>query len=379
MDSELQIGLIALGLAAVVGIIAYNKWQERKHRKHAERTFSSDHRDVLLEPQAADSGRDERIEPWESQSPITPDAAPDGAPMQSSDSPAGRSPVPPSGRHTTPGAPEDIDSRIDCTIRIESIEPLEAARLWQTQRDKLQGLGKPVRWYAFDDSENTWRVLSADSSGAHHWFCAAMQLVNRRGAVGEREFQLFASGVQDIADQFLAVPADIPARAAALAGAAEIDKFCESVDIQIGVNVISNGDPFNGTKIRALAESGGMVLAKDGSFHAQDGDGRTLFTLCNMEDALFSAGEMRDLHTRGVTLLVDVPLVADGVGAFDRLMRHAGQFAETLHGSIVDDNRTPFGPDAAALIRAQIQQFQAQMASNNISAGSALAVRLFSA
>ena len=375
MDSELQIGLIALGVAAVVCIVAYNKWQERKHRKHAERTFSSDHRDVLLEPQSASSSVEERIEPWESE---TPRMEPEPAVAVVKDSAGTRSATPTSGRHTTPGAPDDVDTRIDCVIRIESIEPLEIARLWKTQRDKLQGLGKPVRWYAFDDRENLWRMLTVDSSGAHHWFCAAMQLVNRRGPIGEREFQAFASGVQDIADQFLAVPADIPARAAALAGATEIDRFCESVDIQIGVNVVSNSDPFNGTKIRALAESGGMVLANDGSFHAQDGDGRTLFTLCNMEDALFSAGEMRDLHTRGVTLLIDVPLVADGVGAFDRLMRYAGQFAETLHGSIVDDNRTPFGPDAAAVIRAQIQQFQAHMASNNISAGGPLALRLFS-
>lgn len=376
MDSELQIGLITLGVAAVIGIIAYNKWQERKHHKHAERTFSSDHRDVLLEPQAADIVENGRIEPRESQAQA---AEPESVAAQAPDNSAARPLTPSSGRHTTPGAPDGVDTRIDCVIRIESIEPLEVSRLWQTQRDKLQGLGKPVRWYAFDDQENTWRMLSAESNGAHHWFCAAMQLVNRRGAIGEQEFQLFASGVQDIADQFLAVPADIPARAAALAGAVEIDKFCESVDIQIGVNVVSNSDPFNGTKIRALAESGGMVLADDGSFHAQDGDGQTLFMLCNTEDALFSAGEMRDLHTHGVTLLIDVPLVSDGVGAFDRVMRCAGQFAETLHGSIVDDNRTPFGPDSAALIRTQIQQFQAQMASNNIPAGGTLAVRLFSA
>jgi hypothetical protein len=50
MDSELQIGLVALGIAAVVSIVAYNKWQERKHRRHAEQAFKSEHRDVLLEP-----------------------------------------------------------------------------------------------------------------------------------------------------------------------------------------------------------------------------------------------------------------------------------------------------------------------------------------
>ena len=34
--TELQTGLIGLGVAAVVGVAAYNKWQEYRHRKLAE-------------------------------------------------------------------------------------------------------------------------------------------------------------------------------------------------------------------------------------------------------------------------------------------------------------------------------------------------------
>ena len=30
--TELQMGLIGLGCAAVVGVVAYNKWQEYRHR-----------------------------------------------------------------------------------------------------------------------------------------------------------------------------------------------------------------------------------------------------------------------------------------------------------------------------------------------------------
>ena len=47
MDSELQIALIGAGLAAVVLVVGYNKWQERKHRKAAEKAYKSEHRDVL--------------------------------------------------------------------------------------------------------------------------------------------------------------------------------------------------------------------------------------------------------------------------------------------------------------------------------------------
>ena len=34
--TELQMGLIGLGATAVVGVFAYNKWQEHRHRKLAE-------------------------------------------------------------------------------------------------------------------------------------------------------------------------------------------------------------------------------------------------------------------------------------------------------------------------------------------------------
>ena len=47
--SELQWSLIALGVAGVGGVFAYNKWQERKHRAHAERVFRQDHPDVLID------------------------------------------------------------------------------------------------------------------------------------------------------------------------------------------------------------------------------------------------------------------------------------------------------------------------------------------
>ena len=46
--TELQIGLIALGATAVVGVFGYNKWQENRHRKMAEAVLQPAHDDVLL-------------------------------------------------------------------------------------------------------------------------------------------------------------------------------------------------------------------------------------------------------------------------------------------------------------------------------------------
>ena len=46
--TELQMGLIGLGAAAVVGVFGYNKWQEQRHRKMAEAVLKRQHDDVLL-------------------------------------------------------------------------------------------------------------------------------------------------------------------------------------------------------------------------------------------------------------------------------------------------------------------------------------------
>jgi len=378
MDSELQIGLIALGLIAVVGIVAYNKWQERKHRRHAEDAFRSEHRDVLLEtPVKERKPNNERVEPR---------VADEEPQIPEHEEPQFSAPREPhahlntgGGRQTTPGVPPVIDTRVDCVIRIEAIEPLEASRLWTAQQEYLENLNKPLQWFAFDDADNVWRPLTPNTAGAYHWYCAAMQMVDRRGAINEKEFRLFSDGVQRVADQFLAVPADVPARSATLSSAAEMDQFCASVDVQVGINIVSNEAPFPGTKIRALAESAGMQLADDGSFHACDEEGNTLFTLCNLETALFSSTEMRNLTTHGITLVIDVPVVGDGVRTFDRMMRLAEHIAHALGASVVDDNRAPLGPEASALIRSQIQHFQARMSAHDIPPGSTLAARLFSA
>jgi hypothetical protein len=51
--TDLQMGLIGLGGAAVIGVLAYNKWQEHKHRKLAEALLSARQADVLLDEPAA--------------------------------------------------------------------------------------------------------------------------------------------------------------------------------------------------------------------------------------------------------------------------------------------------------------------------------------
>jgi len=367
--SDLQLSLIGVGMALVGGVFAYNKWQERKHRKLAERVFRGDHADVLLgkrQPQEGEAASGLPEEPER----IEPVLQPGGAPLPdgSAESPALRAEAePPQGL---------ADPAIDCVVRFESAEPIGGPYLWQAQQQAFAKLAKPVRWSGVNERSGLWERLTANGAGDYRRLRAALQLADRRGPLSDSELCLFFNGVQRLADEFLAV-ADVPPRNETLARAAEIDRFCAGVDIQIGVNVVA-AVPFAGTKLRGLAEAAGMMLQGDGMFHAADDEGATLFTLSNLEALPFAAEEMKSFATHGVTFTLDVPRVAAGPRTYDRMISLAKQFAISLGGTLVDDNRAPLPDSALALIHDKVVEIEQRMASQGLVAGGTQALRLFS-
>ena len=363
--SELQMGLIAVGVAAVVGVVAYNKWQESRHRRQAEEAFGEARHDVLLEPGLRGGGGDAE------QDAI---AAPGGV-----TEPAFRAVREEEGGRGLPTDPPQASGLADCVLRIESIEALPAARLAMAAVEAMGDIPKPMRLFGFDDLSNLWVEIHPQATGSHHWFAAVLQLVDRRGPVSETDLLRFFDGLQQVADQFLAVPAGMPARAEVMARANSLDSFCASVDVQIGLNVVASEQAFPGTKIRAYAESQGWLLGEDGSYYAVDTEGQPLFAVSNLDGAAFAAQDMRDLQTRGITLLLDVPRTRNGRLAFDRMLGSARQLADSMRGEVVDDNRAAFGAAEAHVIRSQVEQFQGRMESQGVTPGSELAQRLFAA
>ena len=81
--SELQLGLLGIGVLVVAGVLVYNKLQETRLKREAEEVFGSSHDDVLLGGKGGDTaaqwraGPNERIEPTLSAAPVNA-AAPGG-------------------------------------------------------------------------------------------------------------------------------------------------------------------------------------------------------------------------------------------------------------------------------------------------------------
>lgn len=429
--TELQMGLIGLGAVAVVGVLAYNKWQESKHRKIAERMMTGQHADVLLGDSSAHEAsvnadaydeydfphtpvevpekpvelitriggqrvepgmrKDTRIEPAIDKVTRDTEMPPEVAIVEPAEVyRAARAEFPPAQVvDETPDTPHPGDSieagfpfdflspLIDYVACFEAIQPASARQILESQRDFLVRVRKPIHWLGYNERRLEWELISENGQVEYRRLCIGMQLVDRSGPAREGDLSVFHLAMQDLAEELMAV-VDLPPRDQVLEAAAQLDGFSAGVDIQIGLNVLSQGIPFAGTKLRALAEAAGMSIDSNGHFVRRDDDGNVLYRLLNQEEAAFAADTIRSLSTHGITFLLDVPRVAHGDRVFSQMLDLARRFAEALQGSLVDDNRRPLSEGQLEPIRRQIGEYQIAMAARNLPAGGHLALRLFS-
>jgi FtsZ-interacting cell division protein ZipA len=380
--SDLQIGLAMLGVLVVASVLLFNWWQERQFRRRAGEPFSNRHEDILMEAPAASApvarsaprADDERIEPS-----MEPRMEPQ---LEAAPSPAVatmQAPMPAPTPGARAAAREDHplpQSEVDYIVEIRAgdfIGP-DAIRLLQ---QRLAAVGRRAMLGGFDYQANTWGALQLDAP-RHTAIRAAVQLVDRTGPVTREQLQRFGEAMKEAANEMGAI-AELPEFAPALAQAGELDEFCADVDVVVGINVIARtGQVFHGTKIRALAESAGLQLRADGVFHMADELGLSQFSLDNQEAEPFLADRIRNLTTPGITLLFDVPRVAHGVRAFDRMVAVGRGMADSLDGMLADDNRVLLNDGGLDKIRNQLRSIYAAMEHRGIPPGSPLALRLFS-
>lgn len=392
--NELQISLAVIGAVVIAGVYAFNRFQEKKYQRHSEETFSRGSEDVLLdardqetaadtdfesppvEPALLRTGEESRREPSFShsgaQEPPLPEAVPEPEEIPVTDS---FEPV----THTLPEAGGDLpDSATEAVDYMVTLYPKETPAgeiAWSFERN-FSGFGGVARCLGKNMLTGAWEILTTDHAARCTRLVLALQLASRAGPVKRADLDDFCIRAQAMADA-LNVMIDFPDKEEALARAVEVDDFCASVDVQMGVNVLtSNGDAIPATKIRALAEASGMKF-QDGLFHYRNDEGVLLFSLGNFEPVPFSAENFRHLSTHGVTLLLDVPKVPNGLRVFDQMLVLARQMASSLGGVLVDDNRRPLSDTGIAKIKQQLSGIYASMDAAGVRSGSESAARLF--
>jgi len=370
--SDLQLALLAIGIAVIAAVVAYNHWQDAKFRRRSERAFPQ-HADVLLEGSAqipvaepapdrnklAAAASNERIEH------TLDDAIPE----------ASAEPPPPEVSHALAGAV--LDPVVDYIVELDCPRPVAGAAVAQHAQALVdEGLIKPVHWEGYGVGGKTWRPVTPDSD--YEGVRVGLQLTNRAGPVAEDDLLAFCGSIREVALAIAAEP-QFPDVAEAAQRAQELDRFCAEVDVQIGLSVVgSEAHTFAGSKIRALAESAGLAVGRDGKFHRRAEDGVELFSLANVEPMPFHPETIKTLQTRGVTVLFDVPRVPGTASPFRRFIEFAHHLEHALGGVLVDDHKRPIGQAALEAISQQLDHIHRTMAARGIPAGGPLALRLFS-
>jgi hypothetical protein len=404
--SPLQIGLVIAGVLLVIGVLLYNRWQERRalarleatHRPsepsprveptlrrddepHAQRAAREPVASTPADPTAV-VDHDPEWEPPVDAVVTLPDENDDVDDVQAALPEETVDEVEPAPRPPRAGMPPQLtaaapDPDIETIVMLQPARPVTAGAVAAGLHARL---GKPVRWYGRREARGPWQRLAADSRGEYGELAACMLLADRNGAASSAQIEAFRRLAGEIAatlpGAFSAPPAaDEAQRAEAL------DRLCAELDMQIGLTV-RKAPPaiIAGTRLRGVAEASGFRLAPTGRFEwVQEDTGVVLFTLQNMTDEAFTAERLRTGSMPGVIFLLDVPRVADPAKAFDQMKLAAKRMAHTVGGELVDDNGRPLNDAGLAAIREQVAAADAALRRYNIEPGSPRALKLFAA
>lgn len=413
--------LIGLGAILIAGLLLYNFLQERRFRKQADRMFTHKRGDILLGDSELHTGlEDGRIEPRiglhgadeardepdvggavvqsieslpkssaalsvddssipEADLPPAPTPAPaavDRMLAAYSDQPpvAGNSdvreevppPIPPSP--SLPPSPLDPAVEYVARLRFTQATRLSFARLL----DGLRRLGKPIRAYGLRQ-EGGWEPVGPNPAVAYLAVELGVQLADRTGPVSDSLLDGFCRALYTYATEHGGA-VSCPERKAALDRARDLDQFCMEVDVLIGLNIVArDGVTFSGDAIDAVAGQSGLTLDQEGTYVLKDA-GHTLFSLVNQEETPFGG---HDLTTHGITLLFDVPRIADGLRVFDRMTDLGFLLAEELNGRMVDDSGRAVTQETLMKDRQRLSAYYARMQESGVVPGSERALRLF--
>ncbi|CAG0999024.1 hypothetical protein BURK1_02725 [Burkholderiales bacterium] len=397
--TTLQIGLIAAGVLLVLGVLVYNRIQERRARRRIEGAFRAGG-DALMARTAARG--DERVEPTlgaavPSVRVTHGDGAPPvgeryGIPMDEDGPPeddAAGEPdeaLPPTGPITrssmtdpqpAQGTQPQPDPEIESVVTLQPVRPVGAGALAAGLHARL---GKPLRWFGRRDAGAAWQRLTGDTPGEFSEFAACLLLADRNGAASQPQIEAFQRVIGELAPSLPAAWSAAPPDDEA-ARAEELDRLCAELDMQIGLTIQrADGSAIPGTRLRGVAEAAGFRLAPSGRFECvQEETGAVLYTLQSSRGEAFTGESLRVASVPGVVLVLDVPRASDPPRAFDQLKLAAKRMAHTLGGDLVDDNQRPLTDAALAAIRSQVVGASDLLARAQIEPGSPRAHKLFSA
>lgn len=344
--SDLQIGLILLGVLLILLVLLFNWWQDRRVRRQMQEQFPERDDDPLL-GSAPPSVGPVRREPG-----LGPVATAADTPQDEDDDPA------------------EVDPTTEMVIDISFAQPVPSEQLYAAAHGIKWAGNKPVRMFAEREGGGHRARLRAGESYVSMQL--AVLLANRSGPLTEIEWSELWTVAQGIAQRFDG-SMEGPEQHEVVQKAAHLDAICAELDAMVGLALQLPGTLAVNEVTRVLEDTGFLSHGKQLAWMSEQGIAR--FT------ALFNGQLPGDVQSAGVDrveLVLDLPNSPADDQAFSRMAAVGRHLASTLGGQLLDDQGRPLGDGADQAIDQQLHERYQQLAAAGFEAGELRTARLFS-
>ncbi len=290
---------------------------------------------------------------------------------------AGAAPEPPVPGHFVPTV---ANERIDFIVTLPGSTPVSRQRALGLFRQNEYMLEKPRAIYGRRHVTNVWTNLETDPADMEYGeLRLTIQMADGHGPVNESELNTFTQMVLQFADQLKRRTLFSLDHEDALMLAHDLDGFCKEYDVIASLHVVANSPGgFSGRALDGAATAVGMQYGDMRIYHMKDPETGTRFSLANQfKPGDFDLNHLDDFRTQGVTLFMQVAMVADPAASFEEMAETGAGLADRLGGRLVDQDGKALTESGLHAIASQIDQIANDMARRGIEPGSEAARRLF--
>lgn len=365
--STFQISLIIAGGLVLAIVIGYNAWSTHrnapKRARPAEPDPAADAPSARLESGFEGAGA-QGLGP---ESGIEPSF--DGHSVDLKD--ALQMPLPPLERRG------GLDPLLDAVAPIVADQLVSGdAALAALPKTRRAG-SKPFAIEGLNEATHQWEGPVAGQR--YRQFQAGVQLANRLGALNEIEFSEFVMKAQGFVDA-IGAAVDFPDMLHEVARARELDQFASEHDAQLSFMLRARNAAWSPGYVQQNASMVGFTQgAMPGRLvlPAAEAGLPPILTLSYDTQAALS-DDPEQSAIRDILLSLDVAQVHRSEQPFARLREVAAQLGKAMDGVLCDQNGSPLPAMTMDPIATDLEMLYDKLDSRELSAGSALARRLFS-
>jgi hypothetical protein len=270
-----------------------------------------------------------------------------------------------------------IDALIDVIAPMTLEAPIAGEVALAAMPSTRRAGGKPFAIEGFNQVGQRWETPQAGQR--YTQFQAGVQLANRSGPLNEIEYSEFVVKIQAFCEAING-SADFPEMREEVARARELDHFASDHDAQLGFMLRARQAAWSPGYVAQNAERCGFVagaIAGRMALPASVAGLPPVLTL-NFDAQAALADDPALSAIRALTISLDVAQVDRGERAFVRLREALVSMAASMDGVVTDDNGLLLPTEAMDVIGAELEHLYNTLDQRDLSAGSALARRLFS-